>query len=82
MLEMGMLPQVASATSAFMILFTSASAALQYAMLGDLRPTYAAALFVSGLCGTACGQILVGAAIRKVWAAEPHHPHHSDYYRR
>ena len=65
MLEMGMLPQVASATSAFMILFTSASAALQYAMLGDLRPTYAAALFVSGLCGTACGQILVGAAIRK-----------------
>ena len=30
MLEMGMLPQVASATSAFMILFTSAAATIQY----------------------------------------------------
>ena len=65
MLEMGMLPQVASATSAFMIFFTAASATLQFAMLGDLRPVYAVTLFVAGLLGTALGQQIVGAAMRK-----------------
>ena len=48
MLEMGISPQVASATSAFMILFTAASATFQYAMLGDLRPAYATVLFIAG----------------------------------
>ena len=65
MLEMGMLPQVASATSAFMIFFTAASATIQYAMLGDLRPTYACVLFVAGLLGTALGQRVVGVLLRK-----------------
>jgi len=65
MLEMGMLPQVASATSAFMILFTSASAALQYATLGDLRPVYGLVLFVAGTLGTALGQLIVGAMLKR-----------------
>ena len=65
MLEMGMSPQVASATSAFMILFTAASATLQYAMLGDLRPAYAAVLGAAGFGGTVLGQMLVGALLRK-----------------
>ena len=65
MLEMGMLPQVASATSAFMIFFTAASATLQYALLGALRPAYAVALFLAGLMGTAIGQRIVGVMLRR-----------------
>ena len=34
MLEMGVLPEVAAATTAFLILFTAGSAAFSYAMLG------------------------------------------------
>lgn len=65
MLEMGLLPQVASATSAFMIFFTAASATLQYALLNDLRPNYGATLYVAGLIGTGIGQLVVGAALRR-----------------
>jgi len=59
MLEMGMLPEVSSATSAYMILFTTAAATLQYALFGALRVHYAAVLFVTGLVGTLCGQFVV-----------------------
>ena len=65
MLEMGMLPQVASATSAFMIFFTAASATLQFAMLGDIRPVYACTLFLAGLVGTAVGQRVVSVLLRR-----------------
>ena len=65
MLEMGMLPQVASATSSFMIFFTALSATLQYAMLGDIRLGYACVLFVAGLIGTAVGQWAIGAMLRR-----------------
>mmetsp|Transcript_31371 Transcript_31371/g.51912 ORF Transcript_31371/g.51912 Transcript_31371/m.51912 type:complete len:319 (+) Transcript_31371:693-1649(+) len=56
MLEMGMLPVVSSATSSFMILFTSAAAASQYALFGALRPHYGAMMFCIGFVGTICGQ--------------------------
>ena len=58
-------PQVASATSAFMILFTAASATLQFAMLGDLRPAYATVLFFAGLVGTILGQMVISALIKR-----------------
>ena len=66
MLEMGIKPAVASATCAFMILFTAATATMQYALFGALRPHYAAALFGVGLCGTVVGQLVVQAAIRRL----------------
>jgi uncharacterized membrane protein YfcA len=65
MLEMGMLPQVASATSSFMIFFTALSATLQYTLLGDIRLGYAAVLFVAGLVGTAIGQWIIGAMLKR-----------------
>ena len=48
-----------------MIFFTSASATIQFAMLGDLRPTYAAVLCLAGLLGTVIGQVVVGALIKR-----------------
>jgi uncharacterized membrane protein YfcA len=65
MLEMGMQPTVASATSSFMIFFTALSATLQFAMLGDIRLGYAGVLFVAGLVGTAVGQYVVGAMLKR-----------------
>ena len=38
MLEMGMHPQVASATSEYLVLFTTAAATMQYALFGALIP--------------------------------------------
>ena len=49
-----------------MILFTAATATMQYALFGALRPHYAAALFGVGLCGTVVGQLVVQAAIRRL----------------
>ena len=48
-----------------MIFFTAASATLQYALLGDLRPWHAGTLYVAGLVGTSLGQLVVGAALRR-----------------
>lgn len=56
MLEMGLLPVVASATSSFMILFTSGTAAINYAILGSLDVYYAPSLFLTGLVSTLLGQ--------------------------
>ena len=65
MLEMGMLPAVSSATSSFMILFTSAAATLQFTLLGDIRPHYAGTLFVCGLAGTSVGQYALAVLMRR-----------------
>jgi len=65
MLEMGMLPAVSSATSAFMILFTSAAATCQFALMGDLRPNYAMALGLAGFLGTIVGQLVLNALIKR-----------------
>ena len=65
MLEMGLSPDVSSATSAYMILFTTAAASIQYALFGALRAHYASALFLTGLIGTVCGQYVVRALIKR-----------------
>merc|ERR1719383_373244 len=49
MLEMGTLPEVTSATSATMILFTSTSASISYYIFGKLNFNYASILFLIGL---------------------------------
>ena len=57
MLEMGILPQVASATSACMILFTSFTATTSYIAFGLLRIDYAIPLFFVGLLATGVGKL-------------------------
>ena len=59
MLEMGVLPEVAAATSATMILFTSLSAAVVYISFGALQWDYGVVLFALGLIATSAGQLLV-----------------------
>lgn len=56
MLEMGVLPDVAAATCATMILFTAASASVIYLTFGGLSWDYAGAVFVLGLVVTLAGQ--------------------------
>ena len=57
MLEMGVLPDVAAATSATMILFTSAAAAVVFLSFGGVPPAYAGLAFAVGLLSTAAGQV-------------------------
>ena len=65
MLEMGIHPMVASATSAVMIFFTSVVASSSYIVFGTLTYDYAVYLFCWGLVATAFGQIVVGYFINK-----------------
>eukprot|EP00929_Paragymnodinium_shiwhaense_P047270 TRINITY_DN23971_c0_g3_i1.p1 TRINITY_DN23971_c0_g3~~TRINITY_DN23971_c0_g3_i1.p1 ORF type:complete len:530 (-),score=135.42 TRINITY_DN23971_c0_g3_i1:215-1804(-) len=56
MLEMGVLPVIASATAATMILFTSSAACVSFYLFGMLQKEYAALFFVLGFVCTAFGQ--------------------------
>lgn len=64
MLEMGIIPAVASATAAAMILFTAAAASISFIVFGLVHPTYGVLFFTLGLSCTALGQCLVGACAR------------------
>lgn len=57
MLEMGVLPDVAAASSATMILFTSISASTAYIGFGAVKADYGIVLFVIGLLLTLLGQV-------------------------
>ena len=61
MLELGVLPTVASATSNVMILFTSAAATSSFLILGNLNGVYnyAIIIFALSICGTLLGQLLI-----------------------
>ena len=65
MLEMGVHPLVAAATSAVMIFFTSIAATTSYIAFGTLVYDYGIYLFILGLIATAFGQIVVGYFIHK-----------------
>ncbi|CAK0781249.1 hypothetical protein CVIRNUC_005324 [Coccomyxa viridis] len=56
MLEMGVLPDVAAATSATMIIFTAASASVVYLSFGSIPMDYAVLTFLVGLTFTIIGQ--------------------------
>jgi len=64
MLEMGVLPDVAAATSATMILFTSAAAAVVFLSFGGVPPGYAGLAFAVGLLSTAAGQVPAADGVR------------------
>jgi len=65
MLEMGTLPEVTSATSATMILFTSISASISYFIFGKLNLNYAVVLFCLGLVFTFVGQLGLDYIVKK-----------------
>lgn len=64
MLELGVCPEVAAATSATMILFTSAAAAIVYLHFGGLPTDYAAALLCLGFCCGISGQLACNRLVR------------------
>ena len=64
MLGLGMIPTVAAATSTFMILFTSSSSSLQYAMIGSLSWARFLTYFVIGACGALVGQLVLSAVLK------------------
>merc|ERR1719499_1103087 len=66
MLEMGTLPQVASATSATMIMFTSSAATVSYLLFDSLNTQYAKVLFPLGFVCTLIGQIALNALIKRL----------------
>eukprot|EP00656_Telonema_subtile_P032320 TRINITY_DN35446_c0_g1_i2.p1 TRINITY_DN35446_c0_g1~~TRINITY_DN35446_c0_g1_i2.p1 ORF type:complete len:117 (-),score=43.98 TRINITY_DN35446_c0_g1_i2:168-518(-) len=63
---MGVLPEVAAATTAFLILFTAGSAAFSYAMFGMILWDFAAVLVPIGLLATLGGQLAVNWVIKTV----------------
>lgn len=65
MLEMNVLPAVASASSATMILFTTGAASLSYYLFGSLNADYGVVLFGIGLVCTLIGQIVINALVRR-----------------
>lgn len=65
MLELGVLPSVASATTACMILLTSTTAATTFLVFGLVQLDYAARLFWVGIGATAVGQLGMSYIIKK-----------------
>lgn len=65
MLEVGMSPEVAAATSSFIIIFTALSTVVQY-ILADLMPFKSAAWYGTlGLISAIIGQFAIGAIVKK-----------------
>eukprot|EP00163_Fabomonas_tropica_P003099 TRINITY_DN1257_c1_g3_i3.p1 TRINITY_DN1257_c1_g3~~TRINITY_DN1257_c1_g3_i3.p1 ORF type:complete len:558 (-),score=101.50 TRINITY_DN1257_c1_g3_i3:80-1720(-) len=65
MLEVGVRPQVVSATAAFMILFTSSATTIQFLVLGLMPLDYAAWYAVIGFVASYLGQLLMMYVIQR-----------------
>jgi uncharacterized membrane protein YfcA len=65
MLEMGVVPEVAAATSALMVLYSSAAAMLKYVMFGMVAWDWAALLFVLALVVTSVSQVVILGYVRR-----------------
>merc|ERR1712173_66582 len=65
LLELGVLPRVASATSAVAVLMTSSSSTFQKVLLDMIRYDYMAFFGAVGIIGTFIGQTVVNVAIKK-----------------
>jgi len=71
MLEMGVMPAVASASAAAMILFTSAAASTSFLVFGLLHHGYGVIFFVLGFVCTAIGQYSVGQCAKRYQRQSP-----------
>ena len=65
MLELNVHPTVASATTAAMILFTSATATIRYCMYGFVQYDYALVCFAIGFVSTMFGQSIMSFLMKK-----------------
>merc|ERR1712146_636621 len=65
MLEMGVHPQVASATSACMILYTTSTATVSFMLFGFMQMDYAVFLFCVGIFSTYIGQKAINRMIKR-----------------
>eukprot|EP01084_Bolivina_argentea_P004597 8741_1 len=65
LMELGVLPSVAAATSAMAVLITSSSATLQFVLLGYLRLDYTFYFMAIGIIGTFIGQTVVMYCIKQ-----------------
>lgn len=65
MLEMGVVPEVAAATSALMVLYSSAAAMLKYVMFGMVAWDWAGLLFALALVVTSVSQVVILGYVRR-----------------
>lgn len=65
LLELGMLPMVATASSGFMVLFTASSTTTQFLILGQLQVDYALFFAGIGLVGAGIGNTGVNYLVKK-----------------
>jgi uncharacterized membrane protein YfcA len=65
MLEMQVLPEIVAATSTYMILFTSLSAVVQFAVLGRIIWDYAGVYCVIGFISAIVGQSVLSYIVKK-----------------
>mmetsp|Transcript_27162 Transcript_27162/g.23986 ORF Transcript_27162/g.23986 Transcript_27162/m.23986 type:complete len:114 (+) Transcript_27162:2-343(+) len=65
LMELGVLPTVAAATSAMAVLITSSSATLQFLLLGYLNLDYTFYFMAIGVIGTFIGQTVVSYCIKQ-----------------
>ncbi|KAJ6255765.1 protein yippee-like [Anaeramoeba flamelloides] len=66
LVELNCLPPVISATSAAIILFTSSSTSLQYLIIGQLKPEYAAWYFSLSFVAFIIGQLVFVRLVKKL----------------
>ncbi|KAF4707298.1 hypothetical protein FOZ63_000071, partial [Perkinsus olseni] len=65
MLNLGVLPQVSTATTATLIVFTSSSAALVFIMAGLVPWDYAVVYFSAAFVGTLVGKTIIDTIVRR-----------------
>eukprot|EP01016_Furgasonia_blochmanni_P046985 TRINITY_DN684_c0_g1_i2.p1 TRINITY_DN684_c0_g1~~TRINITY_DN684_c0_g1_i2.p1 ORF type:complete len:437 (+),score=21.07 TRINITY_DN684_c0_g1_i2:352-1662(+) len=65
LLDMGLLPEAASATSSFTVLMTATSTSLQYFVNGDYKIRDSTLLLISSVVGSLIGNIVISALMRK-----------------
>jgi uncharacterized membrane protein YfcA len=65
LLELGLLPQVVTVTSSFMIMFTASSTSTQFLILGRITFTYAFWYCGVGLCAAAVANLGVAELVRR-----------------
>ncbi len=65
LIELGVIPTVAAATSAMAVMITSSSAMLQFLLLGFLQWDYTLFFMCIGILGTYVGQTVVNYAVKE-----------------
>jgi uncharacterized membrane protein YfcA len=65
LMDMGMLPQVASATGMYLVLFSSCSTILQFTIIGKINWDYAMWLCFWSSLGTVAGMTIIGRLVKR-----------------